>query len=542
MAIPLALHGSPRTFVGPTRDPRDPPTLLFYFASHRYGDEQGYARHLQQQQLQALDAACRLLTSVYPLLVRDLGTDRVQFLHPTLLDFMWGRLLMLTAGDARCTFLQRVDRTATALVLPGRRVQAKPGALRFLVDSWHKPGAGSPGSRVDRVRKCLFALVAASARGTGVDGGASANAATILNWMGEPMVRQAWDGVVLEGADLTRAVLCGTSLKGASLADCRLDKAVLRDVDLREADLTGIEFGERAPLRLTLSNDSYLRGGLACVGPGLVAVADGGQVVVWDLVTRQRVGWPLVVGSASVVCLSSIKLSGQSVLVCGCDDGAVSLFELKTGNCWSGLWAMDNLTCVAAGTRTEPALLVATGSGNASDGIRLWNGITGQAVGPLLEGASGRVAAVAVGTVVGSGTEVTFMACGGDGRDVDLWMWGPTPTDLVSFTLRTPCAVTCIALCDLAVDDVVCMFLVYGTVSGSVLVWNVSTSPHCLIKDWAAHGNRVSSVALYNGTQSALEMGLAGVCGGGGRGRGGLLHHTLLFPSVFCVCYPSSSP
>ena len=214
-----------------------------------------------------------------------------------------------------------------------------------MADHWHV--AMDEGSEVTLSRKCLFHVVGASASGPGsgpsarvpgsgegvvtnrgldtgvfVDGGASANAATILNWMGEPMVRQAWDGVVLEGADLTRAVLCGTSLKGASLADCRLDKAVLRDVDLREADLTGIEFGERAPLRLTLSNDSYLRGGLACVGPGLVAVADGGQVVVWDLVTRQRVGWPLVVGSASVVCLSSIKLSGQSVLVCGCDDGA----------------------------------------------------------------------------------------------------------------------------------------------------------------------------------------------------------------------------
>ena len=117
--------------------------------------------------------------------------------------------------------------------------------LYFLADRWQHQFAED--SDVGRARECMLAVVAASTRG-GPNHGASVNAATLLNWMCEPMVGQAWQGVHLSGADLTRAILCRTSLAGARLAGCRLEKAVLRDVDLRGTDMVDVEFGEVAPL------------------------------------------------------------------------------------------------------------------------------------------------------------------------------------------------------------------------------------------------------------------------------------------------------
>ncbi len=85
----------------------------------------------------------------------------------------------------------------------------------------------------DQARATLLHVVAASARGGGGDGvscpttpGASANAATTLNLLSEPLCHLNWTGVDITGADLTRATLCGTSLVGARLAGCRLERAV----------------------------------------------------------------------------------------------------------------------------------------------------------------------------------------------------------------------------------------------------------------------------------------------------------------------------
>ena len=174
----------------------------------------------------------------------------VQFelIHKSFFEYFCARLVLLAAGSASATPAQRLERATAALATPGRRIQAEPEVLYFLADVWQHEFSDS--SDVARARQCLFEVVVASAKGVGVEHGASATAAIILNWMGGGlMMRQAWNGVVLEGVDLTRAVLCGSSLVGAKLGGCRLEKCVLADVSLRDADLSRVEFGERAPLR-----------------------------------------------------------------------------------------------------------------------------------------------------------------------------------------------------------------------------------------------------------------------------------------------------
>ena len=168
-------------------------------------------------------AAVEKLQVTCPL--RRIGSS-LEFIHKSFQEYFCARLILLGAG-ANVPLDVRVQRTVQALSIPGRRIQAEPEVLHLLADHWHHTFAEV--SDVGRARECLFAVVAASARGTGIEGGASANAVTILNWMGEPMLRQPWSGVVLTGADLTRAVLCGTALVGATLTGCRLEKAVLTD-------------------------------------------------------------------------------------------------------------------------------------------------------------------------------------------------------------------------------------------------------------------------------------------------------------------------
>jgi hypothetical protein len=165
----------------------------------------------------------------------------LEFIHKSFWEYFCARLILLAAGTEG-PLEDRVARTTDVLSIPGRRIQTEPDVLYFLADKWQHTFQDN--SDIERARECLFEVVRASATGAGVEHGAAANAATILNWMGEPMLRQRWDGVVLDGADLKRVVLCGTSLVGARMVGCRLISANLASVNLSEANLTDADFGE----------------------------------------------------------------------------------------------------------------------------------------------------------------------------------------------------------------------------------------------------------------------------------------------------------
>jgi hypothetical protein len=428
-----------------------------------------------------------------------------QFAHKSFFEYFCARLVLLGAGNALASREVRVGRLTRALAT-GRRIQLEPEVLRLLADHWHVSLEESP--EIVLSRESLFEVVAASAvsappttpadavsgeEDAPVDGGAGANAATVLNWMGEPMIRQAWDGVVLEGADLTRAVLVGTSLMGASLAGVRLEKAVLRGVDFTDADLTGVEFGERAPLRVSPAQALWA---MACVAPGIVAVGDT-QVGLWDLVTRQTVGWPLAVGSPGVACLAAARQGGRVVLAVGCGN-QVSLWDMRSGQALPEVACGHTgaVTCLAASVLQREAgdvLVVASGSEDCT--VRLWD----VAAGALLQAPLthvGAVTCVAMGTHRVGGSPRSLVACGTVEGCVHVWEVG---TGAAVGTVNAPCTVACVALCELQVDDALCMFMVYGAVNGSMGVWNVSTAPFVKVDTWAGHDGRVNSVAMCNG-------------------------------------------
>jgi hypothetical protein len=322
--------------------------------------------------------------------------------HKSFAEYFAARLILLAAGSDAPLDL-RINRTVSALTMHGgRRIQDEPQVLYLLADHWQHV-FGPNVTAVDRARETLFAVVAASARGVGVAGGAAANAATVLNWMGEPMLRQAWDGVVLEGADLTRAVLCGTSLAGARLGGARLENAVLRDVDMSRANVTGVVLG---PYLLGLDHPAGVTSVAFGTSPvdGRLLIASGSDdrsVRVWDALSGRAVGEPLVghTDDVSSVAFGTSPVDGRLLIASGSWDNSVRVWDALSGRALGEplVGHTDDVSSVAFGTSpVDGTLLIASGSDDKS--VRVWDALSGRAVGEPLVGHTGGVSSVAFRT------------------------------------------------------------------------------------------------------------------------------------------------
>lgn len=469
-----------------------------------------------------------------------------QFAHKSFFEYFCARLLVLAGGDQLVSFAARKQRVASVLSIK-RRIQLEPEVLRLLADHWH---AGlQQGIEVRLARDCLFGVVTDSSvvdapdsgalvSGTGVrmlaseDGSPSANAATVLNWMGEPMIRKTWDGVVLHGADLTRAVLIGTSLRGANLRGVRLEKAVLRKVDLTGANLSEADLGERAPLDISAAGAPGAPGAaapgaalcaIAYVAPGIVAV--GGTLVrIWDLVTRQTVGQPLQCKrsmpalGAKVTCLTAAPWRGRRILAAACGP-EVWLWDTVSGSllCQPLASGASDVNCMAlAGVQLDGADVLVLVSGDTRGSVRRWCfKFNGSAVStedlPVIS-YQGPVTCVSMGThnllLDGERESLrSLMAAVANNGMVRVWeLWTGdlvgdivTSVDMIGKSDETSFSVTCVAMCELRVDGASCLFLACGASNGSMGVWNVEPSPFVKVTTWRAHDDQVNSVAMCDG-------------------------------------------
>ena len=77
----------------------------------------------------------------------------------------------------------------------------------------------------------------------------AANALTILNYARVSFAGMDLSGIKVPGANLDHAIFEHTDLRGADLQGCSLRQACLIGTDLREANLTGVRFGEGLTLR-----------------------------------------------------------------------------------------------------------------------------------------------------------------------------------------------------------------------------------------------------------------------------------------------------
>jgi WD40 repeat protein len=284
------------------------------------GDPSAYSLFILKKRLRMFDHAVESFATTCPL--RRVGSE-VQFIHKSILEFLHARLLVLAAGSPDLLPV-RAQRTAIALNMTAHRLLAEPEVLVFLADWRHTSYLGSTSSAL-RVRETLLHLVASSASASSASlDSVSSNAASVLNWMGEPMDHLQWQGVMLEGADLSRASLINTSLVGAGLSGSRLDNALLLGTDLREAELENVTFTNQ----VSMSLPSFY-GAMAWhpVTPGLMIVGVAHTVEVWNVTLGQKVGPAFVGHQGWVECVAAAVVLETVVVASGSRDGSVRLWH-----------------------------------------------------------------------------------------------------------------------------------------------------------------------------------------------------------------------
>jgi WD40 repeat protein len=435
--------------------------------------------------------------------------DAVEFVHKSFMEYFGARLVLLAAGSD-WPLETRVTRASCVMTLPTRRIQDEPEVLRFLADAWQDASQDSAqGATVSRVRETLLKLVADSARppgAAGLDGaagpgpgGAAANAATILNWMGDQLCNLRWDRVVLDGADLTWAVLRGTRLAGASLRGCLLGNAILADVDLDGADLRDVNFGDCAPLlghggEVTSVTLGYGRDRRALVASG----SRDGTLRVWERnLEGDAVGCPLLGHSGAVVSVAFGELPDDhhQVLVASCgEDGTVRVWDAVSRAAVSVIGAdvpharRSWLTSVAFCAGPDGRLVLVSGAGDGK--VHTWDALSGEPLREPFAGHTSLVTSVAVAAAPGGGpARVVSGSTDGTARVWDLASGEAGPCPVVPHGKP----VSSVAL---GVHPTTGRLLAAsGCYDWKVRVWDLE-SGEALTVPLAGHGDRVTSVSF----------------------------------------------
>jgi WD40 repeat protein len=360
---------------------------------------------------------------------------------------------------------------------------------------------------------------------------AAANAATILNWMGESLAHQSWAGVWLDGADLTGANLTGTCLAGASLRGVRLERACLRDVDLRGADLEGAVFGELAPQFGNVGRVTQVAGSMCPTRlVTVLASADdnGGVMLRREAIARRTSDSSVDNASALLrghsmmppICIQVHKdcavtglalapaSNGRLLLGCLGGNGALCVLDAVTGEVVVPAFPVHSPFHGGSGVAfgvcpTTRQLLAATCSRDGT--VRLWNAETGAPVGAALLHSAGAhpspvtcvafetpsPAPSASGAASAAPSSVLLLAAGG--RDGVVTVWDAGSGAVLARTSRLPDMVSCVALSRSPRTRK--PLLAVGCWDHRVRVFNAYT---CLQvgRDMRHHNDEVTSVAL----------------------------------------------
>jgi WD40 repeat protein len=189
--------------------------------------------------------------------------------------------------------------------------------------------------------------------------------------------------------------------------------------------------------------------------------------------------------SLAATAVAFAKIDGRSVAVSGSIDGAVRLWDARTGEqIGRALEERQRIAAVAVG-RVDGSVVVVSGSINGT--IRLWNPFTGKRIGSPLMGNQSSFNPGALGVVDGEAVGVSGSADGG------IRLWNARTGNTIRKSSRNRAKVTAVA---------------FGVVNGRALV--VSASNDKAIRLWSANTGEPIGKPLkgYAGAVTALALGV----------------------------------
>ncbi|KAG0291040.1 hypothetical protein BGZ98_003188, partial [Dissophora globulifera] len=196
---------------------------------------------------------------------------------------------------------------------------------------------------------------------------AAANAITILIKSGIRFNGADLKGIRIPGADLTGGQFDSAKLQGANLSNVTLRNIWLRQANLSNAQMKGVEFGERP-------------------GKQIVSGSDDNTVRLWDVQT----GAPGCTLSGHTGWVQSVVYSPSGhQIASGSDDNTVRLWDAQTGELGSIL--SGHTSRIQSVVYSPSGHQIASGSWDKT--VRLWNAQTGTP-GPILSGHTERIRSV----------------------------------------------------------------------------------------------------------------------------------------------------
>ncbi|KAF9936047.1 WD repeat-containing protein 38 [Modicella reniformis] len=209
---------------------------------------------------------------------------------------------------------------------------------------------------------------------------AAANAITILIRAGVQFNGAGLEGIQIPGADLSHGMFDSAHLQGSDLRKVNLRNIWLRQADLSRTQMMGVKFGE---LPFLTENSKAHSCAYSPDGKTLTVGLDRGDISVYTTSTWEKI-WTLKGHDGQVV---NVVYSAEGNLVASRSwDGTVRLWEVETATC-RHIFSDDEVDFTSVAYPSKGSL-IATGGTDGS--VRLWDVETGVCC-SILTGHTGNV-------------------------------------------------------------------------------------------------------------------------------------------------------
>jgi len=272
--------------------------------------------------------------------------------HKSFLEYFIARRIIELRREERANIFKE-----GLQLLNARSLQEEPETLRFMVEAWQEP-------KTRELQEPFVDIILKSREEYPDVSLAASNAITFLNAAKVSFSGMDLSGIKIPGADLSYGIFDQARLQQANLTQVNFQGAWLRQCDLTEALMLGVNFGELPYFELPkiVSSLCYSSDGR------LLAVASGSEIYLYEAKTRVLDG--ILIGHTAPIESIAFSLDGRFI-VSGGGDKTVRLWECARQRLLAKFEGHTESVCSVA--FSPDGTFVASAAGKSNDSvIRLW--------------------------------------------------------------------------------------------------------------------------------------------------------------------------